>query len=58
MDFTPLVGRNCNCQYIKWLPVFGQQFAVLPDGVREYKIKKFSFFAGRLILEQLVSSPD
>src|SRR5437016_10267899 len=37
------------------LTVFGQQFAILPDRVREYKIKKFSFFLGWLVLEQLVS---
>ena len=54
--FRPLVRRDRNRQHIKGLPIFGQQFAVLPDGVREYKIQKFSFLVGRLILEQLVSA--
>jgi len=39
----PLVRGGRNRQHIKGLPVFDQQFAVLPDRVREYKSRSFRF---------------
>jgi hypothetical protein len=54
----PLGWRGGNHQHTTGFPVFGLQFAVLPYGVREYKIQKSSFFLGWLVLEQLVSPLD
>jgi hypothetical protein len=49
---TLLLRRDRNCQHVKWLPIFCDEFAAFPGAVREYKIQEFAFLRWRLTLEQ------